>query len=43
MADCGAASQTRNNRLLLVAAGLVIVGGVLLVAELFPPLVQDSA
>ena len=43
VADCGAASQTRNNRLLLVAAGLAIVGGVLLVVELFPPFVQDSA
>ena len=43
VADCGAASQTRNNRLLLVAADLAIVGGVLLVVELFPPFVQDSA
>ena len=43
VADCGAASQTRNNRLLLVAAGLAIVGGVLLVVELFPPFAQDSA
>jgi hypothetical protein len=41
--DCGAASQTRNNRLLLVAADLAIVGGVLLVVEVFPLFVQDSA